>query len=84
MLCTVDAWHRCGDVAMMLKEVEMSPSALCEVVRLAEFAAVRAGELCATVCLDFQFKAMRIDACIKALFNNLPRRRYSKAKFEDV
>ena len=73
-----------GTGAVMLEEVEVSPSSICEVVHLAEFAAARAGKLRATICLDFQFKAMRIDACIKVWFGNMPRRRYSKAKFEDV
>lgn len=51
-----------GTGAVMLEEVEVSPSSICEVVHLAEFAAVRAGKLRTAICLDFQFKAMRIDA----------------------
>jgi hypothetical protein len=68
---------------MMLKEIEMPPRILLEVMSLARGAALRAWIQRSTVGTDLQVKFGRRKGCIKTLAHNFPRRCKAEAQGKD-
>jgi len=74
VLGTPDSGNRGGDIAVVLKEVEVTPRHLLEVMGFTQLATLGVGKHRPAVGFDSKAQFMRYFARNQHLFNNLPRR----------
>jgi len=73
MFRTSGARDGSGEIAMMLEKIEMPPSKILEIMRLAHLTAFRTRVVGAPISLYAQVELMRFFIDIKALTNKFPR-----------